>query len=180
MRKKLYILFNFVSQYKTKSYNIWDKLIQIFMKLSEKLFKGVLRWFNTAKLTKYSQKPQMSSKYGCVLDAHLIILGSCKSAYNSRMAYYGNPWCQNGYQRWPNPSKLQSGATNVLQAWVCSWCTFNHTRELKSGILVNNYIKCLFVLSNLIANITQSSKTPVRNNQCPQSVMVFLMYFKPC
>ena len=36
-----------------------------------------------------SQEPSMSSKYDCVLDALLIMLGSWKSAYNSIMTYDG-------------------------------------------------------------------------------------------
>ena len=49
-----------------------------------------------------SQEPPMSSKYDCVLDALIIMLGSWKLAYNSRLAYYVDSWCQIWYQRCPN------------------------------------------------------------------------------
>ena len=38
-----------------------------------------------------------------------------------------------GYQRWFSPPKKQSGTIIVLKAWLCSWHTFNHARELISA-----------------------------------------------
>ena len=49
--------------------------------------------------------------------------------------------------------------------------------ELIIGIQLNNDILRLFVMSNLIPKMTQSSKTPVRNHQCPPSMTVFLIHF---
>ena len=37
-------------------------------------------------------------------------------------------------QGWPNYLQLQSWTINILQVWPYSWCTSNHTRELKIGI----------------------------------------------
>ena len=58
------------------------------------------------------------------------------------MTYDGYSWCKIWFQIWPNPQKLQSRTTNVLQVWLCSWCTFDHARELKMGIKLNNDIWC--------------------------------------
>ena len=46
------------------------------------------------------------------------------------------------YQKWSKPLKLQSGTTNVLQVWLCSWWTFNNARGLK----LNNDIWWLFMM----------------------------------
>ena len=177
-----------------------------------------------------SQEPPTSSKYDRILDALLITLVSWKLAYNSRMTYNVYSWCNLWYQSWSNPPRLESGTINILQVWLCSWCTynharelkiltqlrndklcwfrcdiwyqrgsnppklqsgsinilhvwlcswcmFNHTRELKIGMQLNHDIWWLFVMSNLIPNMTKSSKTPVRNHQCPQSMTLFLMHF---
>ena len=40
-------------------------------------------------LQNYIQEPPMSSKYDCVLDALLIMLGCSKLANNSIMTHYG-------------------------------------------------------------------------------------------
>ena len=42
-------------------------------------------------LKKSSKEPSMSSKFNCVLDMLLLMLGSWKMAFNSRITYYGNP-----------------------------------------------------------------------------------------
>ena len=94
----------------------------------------------------------------------------------SIMIYGGYLWYQIGYQIWPNPPKLQLGSINILQVWLCSWCTYNHAGELKIRIQLWNGKLCLFMMSNLIPNMTKSSKNAVRNNQCPPSVTVFLMF----
>ena len=73
---------------------------------------------------------------------------------------------------WPNPPKLPSGTINILQVWMCSWCTYNHARKLKSSIQLRNDKLCWFMMWNLISETIQSSKTPVRNHQCPQSMTV--------
>ena len=52
------------------------------------------------------QEPSMSSKYDCVLDELLIMLGSWKLAYNSIMTYDGYSWCQIWYQIWLNHQQL--------------------------------------------------------------------------
>ena len=85
-------------------------------------------------------------------------------------------WCQIWYQRWPNPPKPQSGTINILQVWMCSWCTYNHARELKFGIHLKNDIVCWCMMSNLILNMSKSPQTPVRNFQCPPSKTVFLTH----
>ena len=117
-----------------------------------------------------------SSKYECVLDAFIIMLGSWNFEYNSGMMNYVDSWCQLLYHRWSNPPKLQSGTNKVLQVWLSLKWTFNHDRELKIDILLNNDILWLYVMSNLIPNMTQSSKTSVKNHQCPPSMTVFLMH----
>ena len=124
-----------------------------------------------------SQETLTSSKYDCNLDALIITIGSWKFDYNWGMANYVDSLFQFWYQRWSNPPKLQSETINILQAWLCFWCTFNHARELKIGKKINNDIGWLFTMSHLIPNITKSSKTPVRNHQCPLSITVFLMQF---
>ena len=48
------------------------------------------------------------------------------------------------------------------------------------GIQVNNDILCLFVMSNFIPRMTQSSKTPVRNQQRPPSITVILVHLFSC
>ena len=124
-----------------------------------------------------SHEPPWSSKYDCVLDAPLIILGSWKLAYNSIMTYYGYLWCQIWYQIWPNPPKLQSGMINVLQVWKCYWWTYNHARELKIWLQPRNDKLCWFMMSILISKTIKSSKTPVWNHQGPPSMTAFLMHF---
>ena len=86
-----------------------------------------------------SQKQSMSSKYDCILDALIIMLGSGKFEYNSWMTNYVDSWCKIWYQRQSNPPKLQSGTINVLQLWLCSWCTYNDARELEIWIQLRNY-----------------------------------------
>ena len=49
-------------------------------------------------LQKSCQEQSLSSKYDCVIDALLIMLGSWKWAYNSLMKYDGYLWCQIWYQ----------------------------------------------------------------------------------
>ena len=124
-----------------------------------------------------SQEPSMSSKYDCVLYTLLIMLGSWKSANNSIMTYDGYSWCQIWHQIWPNPPKIQSGTIIILQVWLCSWCTYNYARELKTLIQLRNDKLCWFIMSNLISEMIQSSKTPFSNLQHPPSMNVFLMYF---
>ena len=123
-----------------------------------------------------SQEPSMSSKYDCFLDVLIIMLGSWKCEYNSGMTNYVDSWCQIWYQRGSNPPKLQLETINLHQVWPCSWCTLNHTRELKIGIKLNNDIWWLFLMSNLIPNMTKSIKSPVMNHQHPPSMTVFLMH----
>ena len=84
----------------------------------------------------------MSSKYDCVLDALLIMLGRWKLSYTSIITYAGYLWCDIWYQIWPNPSKLQSRTINVLQVWLCSWCTYNHAREIIIWIHLRNNKLC--------------------------------------
>ena len=48
------------------------------------------------------------------------------------MTYNGCIWCKIWYQIWSNPSKHLSGTINILQVWLCSWCTYNHARELEN------------------------------------------------
>ena len=122
-----------------------------------------------------SQKPSMPFKYDCVLDASKSMLGSWKFEYNSGMKNYVDLWCQIGYQKWSSPTKLQSGTIYVLQVCLCSWCTYNHARELKIWIQLRNDKLCWFMMSNFVPEIIQSSKFPVRNHQCPSSLTVFLM-----
>ena len=87
-----------------------------------------------------SQEQSMSSKYDCVLGALLFMLGSWKFAYSSIMTYKGYLRYPIWYQIWPNPPILQSGTINILQVWLCSWCTFIHARELNISIQLNNDI----------------------------------------
>ena len=123
-----------------------------------------------------SQEPPRSSKYDCVLDALIIMIGNWKDVHSSKMTYNVDSWCKIFYLRGTNPPKPQSGTINVLQVWLCSWCNFNHVRELNIGIQLNNDTLWLFVMSNLIPNMIYSSKTPARNCQCPPSMTVFLMH----
>ena len=85
--------------------------------------------------------------------------------------------CQIRYQIWPNPLKLQPGTINILVVWLCSWCTYNHDREQTIWIQLRNDKLCWVMMSNLISEMIQSSKTPVRNHQRPPSMTVFLMHF---
>ena len=122
-----------------------------------------------------SQEQLTSSMYNCVLDAL-----RCKGAENMNTTKAQkimlNSRCQIWYQRQSNPPKLQSETTKFLEIWLCPWCTFNHAEELKIGIQFNNSIWWLYEISNWISNMTQSSKSPVRNHQCPPSMTIFLMY----
>ena len=131
-------------------------------------------------LRNISQEPSTSSKYDYVLDALTIMLGSWKFEYNSLMTNHDGSWCKIWYQRQSNAPKLQSGTINLLQAWLCSWLVSIHVRELKIGIQLKNNILCWFMMSNLIPKMTQSSKTPDRNHQCPPGMPVLLMYFYLC
>ena len=81
-----------------------------------------------------NQEASTSSRYDGVLDTLLIMLWSCKSVHSSRMIYNIDSWYKILYQRLPNPPKHQSGTISILQLWLCSWYTFNHTRDLKIGI----------------------------------------------
>ena len=67
-----------------------------------------------------SQEPSMISKYDCVIDELIIMLGGWKCEYNLRMKIYVDLLCQIWCQRWPNALKLQSRTTNILQVWLCS------------------------------------------------------------
>ena len=119
-----------------------------------------------------SQEPSTSSKYDCVIDALIIMLGNCKFKYNSKLTNYVDSWCKLWYQRRSNPPKLHSGTINVLQVWLCSWCTFNHARKLKIGMQHNNDIWWLFVMSNLIPKMT--------NYRLPPGMTVFLTHICSC
>ena len=127
-----------------------------------------------------SQEPSMSSKHDYFLDEILFMLGIYKLKYTSRLAYSVNSKSKIWYQRWPSPPKLQSGTINVLQIWLCSWCTYNHARVLKIWIQLRNNKLCWFMMSNLILGMIQSSKTPVTNHSCPPSMTVFLINFFSC
>ena len=70
-----------------------------------------------------SQEPWMSSKYYCLFDELLFILGSYNLWYKLWMTYYYYSWCQILHQRWLNSPYLQSGTINVLQVWLCTWYT---------------------------------------------------------
>ena len=98
-----------------------------------------------------------------VLDTLLFMLESWNLAHNSRITYHDDPWCQ----EWPHPPSLKSGTINILQVWSLrmggSWYTSNHVRELKLGTQVKNHISWWSMMSR----ITPSSKTPVKNHQCP-------------
>ena len=61
-----------------------------------------------------SQEPSTSSKYDHILDALLITLGSCKSAYTLGITYNVDSWCKFWYQRWPKPPKLKPGGINIF------------------------------------------------------------------
>ena len=52
-----------------------------------------------------------------------------------------------------NSPKLLSGTINLLQVWLCSWCTFNHAKEMKIGIQLNIDIWWLFMMSNFILKL---------------------------
>ena len=123
-----------------------------------------------------SQGPSTSSKYDCVLDALIIMLGSWKFEYILDITNYVDSWSQIWYQRWSNPPKLQPGTTSILQVWLWPWSTFPHARELRIGRQLNSDIWWLFVMSNLLPNLTTSSKTPARNPQHPPSMTVLFMY----
>ena len=96
-----------------------------------------------------------------------------KISIKSKMTYNVDLLCKNWHYKWYNPPKLQSGTINILQVWLCYWCTYNHARELK---LRNDKVRW-FMMSNLISEMIQSSKTPVRIHQCSPSMTVLLMQF---
>ena len=125
----------------------------------------------------FSQITSTSFKYDYVPDALIIMQGSWKFKYNSGMAKYVASWCQIWYQRWSNPPKLMSGAISILQVWLCSWCTFNHDRDMKIGIKLMNDKIYWFIMSHFILDTIKSSKTPVRNHPRPPSMTVFSMLF---
>lgn len=114
-----------------------------------------------------SQESSTSSKHDHITDALLIMLRSRKSAYSSRFTYIVYFLCKIWYQRWSNPPKLESGTINILQVWLCSWCTYNHVREQKIPIQIRNEKLCWFMTTNLISEMIQSLKTPVMNHQRP-------------
>ena len=128
-------------------------------------------------ILKSSQQPSTSSKYDHILHALLIKLGSWKSAYNSRMTYNVVLWCKLWYKRRPNAPKLQSRTIYILNIWHCSCFAHNHARELKNLIQLRIDNLCWFIMSHLISEMIQSSKTPARNHQHPPSMTVFLKYF---
>ena len=64
-----------------------------------------------------SQEPSPFSKYECVLDAHMIMLGSWNFEYSSGITSHVHSRYQIWYQRWFNPPKLQSVIINILQVW---------------------------------------------------------------
>ena len=86
------------------------------------------------------------------------MLGSWKYEYNSGMTNYVDSWCQIWHHRWSKPLVLQSGTIIILHVWLCSWCTFNNARDLKIGIQWNNDIWRLFMMSNIIPNMTNPPK----------------------
>ena len=122
---------------------------------------------------------QLKNEIWCSLWTYIHVT-ELKVENNSTMTYYCDPWCHIWYQRWPNPPKLQLGIIRILQVWWCSWCTSNCTRQLPFGIQLNNDILCWFMMITLILNMTQSSKTPVSNHQCPPSMTVFLKCLYLC
>ena len=80
--------------------------------------------------------------------------------------------CNILYQRLSNPPKLQSGTINVLHyacipgAFIWDW-----QFEYNSGL--TNFVDIWYLLSGMI----QSSKTPVRNHQCPPRMTVIIVNF---
>ena len=91
-------------------------------------------------LHKFSQEPSTSSKYDCILDELLFML----EAKNWDTA-----------QEWhiilihdvtfdtKDDSIIQISSQDLStfpQVLLCSWFTFNHARELKFGIQLNNDI----------------------------------------
>jgi len=101
-----------------------------------------------------------------VLDTLLFMLESWNLAHKSSITYHDDPWCQ----ELPHPPSIQSGTLNILQVWTSrtggSWHTSHYARELKFGRQVKNHISWWSMLSKM----TSSSKTPLRNNQCPPSM----------
>ena len=85
-------------------------------------------------------------------------------------------WCHIWYQIWPNPPNLQSGTMSILQVWLCSWWTSIYARELKIGIQLKNGILLRSMTLSLTPKMTQSSRSPIRNYQCPPSMTIFLMH----
>ena len=124
-----------------------------------------------------SQEPSTSSKYEHILDAILIMLGSWKSSYNSRLTWNVDLWCKIWYPIWPNPPKLHSGTINILHLGLRSWCTNNHSMELNIWKELKTKKLCWFIMSYLISEMIQSSKSSVRNHQHPPSMTVFLCTF---
>ena len=74
--------------------------------------------------------------------------------------------CEIWYQISFNPPKLQSETIKVLQVWLCSWCTFNHAREMKIWIQLRNDKLCWFMVSIFYQNnpiLRKSSQEPKRS-----------------
>ena len=84
------------------------------------------------------------------LRSSISVLNPARSSWN----FQGNSqWVsQDDPTQWSGStdSQLQSGTTNLLQVWPCSWCTPNHARELKIGVCLKNVILCSFMMSNVI------------------------------
>ena len=124
-----------------------------------------------------SREPTTSFKFDCILNALLIILGSWQFIYNSTMTWLV-------FVMWNLISNVTKSSKNPVRncqhppCLTVFLCIFNHARELKSGIQLNNDILWLFVMSKLIPKMTQSSKTPFRNHQCPLSMTVSFMHLQ--
>ena len=110
-----------------------------------------------------SQEPSTSSKNDCVLDELLFMQGSWNLEYKTGMRNNIDSQWKIWYQWWSNPPKLQPGTINILQVLLCSWCTYNHAREMKIWIQLRNDKVCLCMMSNLVSEMIQFSKNPVKN-----------------
>ena len=77
------------------------------------------------------------------------------------------------------PNSIQEPSTFSKYDCVLD-ALLKYDRELKNGIQLENDIWWLFVMSNLTLKMTKSSKIPVRNQQSPPTVTVFLMNFYSC
>ena len=162
----------------------WQYIVQIKLDFYETLRANILGFYKIIQHCKVdqiilnsSQEPSTSFKYDHILDALLIMLGSWKSVYNSRMTYNVDLLCKFWHQKWSNTPKLQLGTINILQVQLCHSCTYNYAKELKIWIQLRNDKLFLFMIANLITERIQSSKTLVRNHQCPQNMTVYLKDF---